>query len=269
MGRSVQEKSSPAVPETPKADRRVCVLTFHRIVDQCERDHDVFASDFRSLVELVGRTSRVATHLDASVLSERVCVLTFDDGTVDHMAAAEKLASLGLAGIFYIPTAKLGTPGYLARSDVRRLHEMGHAIGSHLVTHALATEMTPDQLVHEMIESKRTLEDLISERVVLFAPPGGVTTRSLPTVAAEQGFTSVRLMRWGIYRSPSQQWCIPCAPVTPFAIRRRWIERCVESHRLPIAMNASWFVKRALPKRAGFAIRRTLSRRASRTRVPG
>ena len=195
-------------------------------------------------------------------------MLTFDDGTADHMAAAEELHRRGMAGVFYVPTGTLGTPGFLARSDVVTLHEMGHAIGSHTVTHVPASGLTDAQLGREMADSKRELEDLVSDEVVLFAPPGGVTTPHLPALAEEHGFSSVRLMRWGIYRSAAQQWSIPCAPVTQFAIRRHWIDECIERRRLPVSMRLSWLAKRAIPKRAGFAIRGMLNRATTRGETP-
>ena len=55
----MRDGSSVAEPGAPTHDGRVCVLTFHRVVERCELDHDVFASDFRSILDVITGASRV------------------------------------------------------------------------------------------------------------------------------------------------------------------------------------------------------------------
>jgi peptidoglycan/xylan/chitin deacetylase (PgdA/CDA1 family) len=116
--------------------RRLCVLTFHRIVRTKERDHDIEWRTFRTLLE---ELSAVDTTIIADLApvdsTAGDVVLTFDDGTEDHLSAGEELAERGMRGVFFVSAGKMGEAGYLRADDVRRLHSLGHIIGSHGLSH--------------------------------------------------------------------------------------------------------------------------------------
>lgn len=57
--------------------------------------------------------------------------------------------------------------------EVRAMHQAGMQIGAHTVSHPILTRLTDEQARDEIQASKRHLEELLDERVSLFAYPNG------------------------------------------------------------------------------------------------
>ena len=101
--------------------------------------------------------------------------LTFDDGYKEHLRIARYLAKHGIRATFFIIT---GLREYMGRKllepeDVRMIHEMGHEIGSHTMTHIDMTRTDRGTMLKELVRSKEVLEDIIHDAVVSFAYPYG------------------------------------------------------------------------------------------------
>lgn len=237
-----------------------CVLTFHRVLEACERAHDV---TWGSLVDILDRIVEDGTPVDAQLAAEDAhprpsVVLTFDDSTADHLRVGEELARRRLGGIFFVPAGLIGVPGHLSLAEVRALHGLGHTIGSHSVRHArLDRGMTPAQIRGELADSKRRLEDAVGARIRYFAPPGGYH-HHLGRDLFSCGYAASRSMRWGFYASPRDRWHIPCIPVTQFTVARGWVAGAVRAWTLPPAMRWAGAVKRVLPESVRVAMRKKL-----------
>lgn len=235
----------------------VCVLTLHRVVASPRKDHDVSWPTFMRLIDLLGEASvPISSVLDGS-LSARV-VLTFDDGTEDHAEVGRLLAERGLSAVFFIPANDVGRPGYLDETQVRRLAEVGHVIGSHSFEHRPLAGLSSNALRNQVKRSKEELRAIAGTPICDFAPPGGIGHELLPAVLAESGFRASRSTRWGFYRRPEERWQIPCLPVTELTVGRGWIAGALAGWDLPLAMRSAWRAKRAMPRRAAIAARHLL-----------
>jgi len=248
---------------TPGAQRHggLCVLTLHRVVETCERDHDIAWTSFRGLLDTIATQGlSVDVHLaSAESLRTTSVALTFDDGTADHMRVGEELASRGMTGIFFVSAGMLGRPGRLVPQDLRALCSLGHVVGSHGVDHlALNGDLSPDEVARELGDSKKLLEDHVRAPIVYFAPPGGFACASMADGLQRHGYVASRSMRWGIYRLLRDRWRIPCIPVTEFTLARGWVAQAASAHTLPLAMRSAWAVKSLTPGPVRFAIRRML-----------
>lgn len=227
-----------------------CVLMFHRIVDACERDHDVSWESFTRLLDRLGEATRELT-LDHGPAA----VLTFDDGTADHAAVGERLAERGTPGVFFVSAGKLDPPAYLDEGGVAQLAGLGHEIGSHGIDHVRLERLSSTELRHELEASKERLGSLAGEEVRYFAPPGGSDHPQLVAELQRCGYLASRSTRWGIYRASVERWRIPCVPVTELTIRRGWVAAALERFALPPAMRAVGTAKNLLPAGPRSAIR--------------
>ncbi len=237
-----------------------CVLTFHRVVDRTEKQHDISWPAFRALVQrLQEHEAASSTFLDDADEGRRL-VLTFDDATADHLAVAKKVARVGMPAIFFVPAARIGAPGHLGDEELRYVHSLGHVIGAHSFHHAPLRDRTAEQLSGEVRRSKDALEQILGEQVRYFAPPGGIGHHLLEEQLTEAGFTASRSMRWGLYRSSVERWRIPCIPVTPATLGRGWVDRVVADWRLPLEMRSIGAVKDRLPVRARGPLRQVVGR---------
>ena len=238
------------------------VLTFHRVVDRLEQDHDLTWDSFRRLTDSV---SASIADLE-SPSSARAIAMTFDDGTEDHLRAAEDLRGRGLPAVFFIPAADIGTSGRLDAAQVHELVSMGHAVGSHGLHHRPLAQIAPEQLREEVRESRARLEAICEEPVVFFAPPGGIGHPALVSTLRSDAYRACRSVRWEIYRDPGQRWEIPCVPVTEYTWQRGWVGYAMERHSLPFRMRLGRTVKDALPAGLVRSIRGSLH---TRVRGPG
>jgi hypothetical protein len=241
--------------------RRACVLVFHRVTDRVERPHDIRWSTFRRILDVVaGSGGSVATQLEPETLRQASAVLTFDDGTGEHLELGRELAGRGMPGLFFISTGKVGEPGYVGPADVREMASLGHVVGSHGVRHEPLNLLPRPGVLQEVRASKQMLEELIGSEVRYFAPPGGVEAPSLTDSLLQCGYAASRSMRWGVHSPAASRWAVPVVPVTEFTFASGWIGVALREGRLPLTMRSLGAAKSLVSPR----IRATLSRLAHR-----
>jgi peptidoglycan/xylan/chitin deacetylase (PgdA/CDA1 family) len=130
-------------------------------------------------------------------------IITFDDGGVSAMLAADLLERRGFAGHFFVTANYIGTRGFVTEDDIRALARRGHVIGSHSCSHPLRMgHCMWTQLVDEWSRSRAILADIIGEDVRVASVPGGDFTPKVAEAAAEAGIT--RLFTSEPTREPRQ-----------------------------------------------------------------
>jgi peptidoglycan/xylan/chitin deacetylase (PgdA/CDA1 family) len=238
-----------------------CVLTFHRVVDERERDHDVRWPTFRALLDALAREV-AGFSTDLLRPSAGHVILTFDDGSADHVHVARELAGRGAPAIFFVPTGRLGSPESLGADEARELAALGHVVGSHAHDHAPLAGLPLPELRRQVVESKARLEEVLGTRVSTFAPPGGVYHRALGDELRRAGYEACRSTSWGVYRTADDRWRVPCLPVTEYTIRSGWIQRAVADWALPPGMRLASLVRRVVPEGPATRLRRRLHAQA-------
>jgi peptidoglycan/xylan/chitin deacetylase (PgdA/CDA1 family) len=132
----------------------------------------------------------------------RSWAITFDDGGESALPTGEELARRGWRGHFFCVSERIGRPGFLGAEEVHALRGMGHVIGSHSRTHPSRISALPwPELVEEWRVSAALLGDVLGERVVSAAVPGGWYAPVVARAAAAAGlralFTSEPIRRVG------------------------------------------------------------------------
>jgi peptidoglycan/xylan/chitin deacetylase (PgdA/CDA1 family) len=123
-------------------------------------------------------------------------VITFDDGCeTDLLTAAPLLRQLGFKGTFYVTVGFLGKRGYLSRTQLRELSDLGVEVGSHSMTHPYLTDLGDEQLVCELARSKSELEQVIGRPIHHFSCPGGRWNERIGAKAKQAGYGSVATSR--------------------------------------------------------------------------
>ena len=181
-----------------------------------------------------------------AVRQTRLPVLVLDDALGDGFvrvpvgSAAEKQAAIQaiIGQLKYLPVserAALAT-GIAARAqvvpptdlmmtsaEVKALRQAGMQIGAHTVSHPILAKLDRALAHREIFESKQVLEQLLGERVGLFAYPNGkpgvdYTTESVEVVR-ELGFDAAVSTRWAASGRNTDMFQIP--RFTPWD-RNRW-----------------------------------------------
>jgi len=123
----------------------------------------------------------------------RVYVTTsWDDEDRTGLKVAELLSRSGLPGTFYVPTGKLGQGASFTTGDLRALAAAGFEIGAHTVSHAILTELRPDELAREIGDCKETLQEILGADVGMFCYPKGRFNREVLRAVERAGYRGAR-----------------------------------------------------------------------------
>jgi peptidoglycan/xylan/chitin deacetylase (PgdA/CDA1 family) len=155
---------------------------------------------------IAGAVSRSPVTTEAARELERPdsVLLTFDDGGVScHESVAELLEAMSRQGHFFIPTDRVGLPGFMTAAQIRSLRSRGHIIGSHSCSHPIPMWKCEDEEpAEEWSRSRAVLEDILGESVTTASVPGGFYSRRIARVASSVGirvlFTSEPTRAWAV-----------------------------------------------------------------------
>jgi peptidoglycan/xylan/chitin deacetylase (PgdA/CDA1 family) len=115
--------------------------------------------------------------------------LTFDDAGGSALSAAGRIEERGWRGHFFVPTALIGTAGFLGPEALRELADRGHALGSHSHTHPkYMGRLTRAEVLDEWQRSRDILGELLGREPPTASVPGGSLSRAVVECAAEAGF---------------------------------------------------------------------------------
>jgi peptidoglycan/xylan/chitin deacetylase (PgdA/CDA1 family) len=199
----------------------VNALMYHDIVAAGAEDASGFPGRDAALYKVT--LALLDAHLDAIIKARaapadrRELLITFDDGGVSAMKAADALEKHGLTGHFFVTANYIGTPGFVTRSDIGELRRRGHVIGSHSCSHPLRMgHCGSAQLDDEWTRSRSTLSDILGEEIHAASVPGGDFAPRVAEAAAGAGY--VRLFT--SEPTPTRRFAFGLTLIGRFAIQR-------------------------------------------------
>jgi peptidoglycan/xylan/chitin deacetylase (PgdA/CDA1 family) len=150
---------------------------------------DRFEQHFNALI-LTAKSYSI--RLDGDLLqskSDPGFIFTFDDGGISATSiVAPLLRKHRIRGCFFIATDYLDRPGFLRRSDVVRLRDEGHTIGTHSCSHSIPmARLGLKAMIEEWRASRAILSELSQQEITIGSVPGGLYTRSIAEAAATAG----------------------------------------------------------------------------------
>jgi peptidoglycan/xylan/chitin deacetylase (PgdA/CDA1 family) len=146
--------------------------------------------------------------------ASRCVAITFDDGSeTDLLTAAPVLRDAGFGATFYVTVEHLGRRGFLSKSQLRQLAELGFEVGSHAMTHRYLRDLPNAEVRAELVDSKRELEDITGGRVVQFSCPGGRWDRRVLQMAREAGYDSLVTSAIGMNSHRSDRFRLNRIPI--------------------------------------------------------
>jgi peptidoglycan/xylan/chitin deacetylase (PgdA/CDA1 family) len=129
-------------------------------------------------------------------------VITFDDGYRNfYTAAAPVLESYQMTAAMFLISNRVVQNGskpqqwreeddqeYVSWKEVGDLIERGFAFGSHTCSHQKLPQLSPDQVEHELRDSKSLIQRHIKTDSLPLAYPYGMTTDQIAARAASDGY---------------------------------------------------------------------------------
>ena len=123
---------------------------------------------------------------------EKVVLLTIDDAPDKHaMEMAELLKNQGIPAIFFVNGHFLDTDE--EKQQLKKLHDMGFAIGNHTNSHPNLRDLTEQQQKEEILLLNKAVEEIIGEKPKFFRAPHGANTDFSKQLVEQEGMI---LMNW-------------------------------------------------------------------------
>ncbi len=164
--------------------------SFIRLLDHLQHN-DYTTLTFKDVVNKTDRYSK----------SGKKIIITFDD-CPKHLwdFAIPELQKRKMTASFYMPTAELnGTNSWnikdglpkielMGEQDMKHLVEIGMEVGSHACHHDFLELKNPDEVMHELRESKAVLEKATGDTIVSIAYPYGSIPHNYREVVKAAGY---------------------------------------------------------------------------------
>lgn len=215
--------------QSPSAPGWPLVLYFHHVHPTYQHYTSLRPESFVRGLDLVldhfasvslGDLLRADGTFSAPPLTPSV-LFTFDDGYADLLEVAiSALQSRGVSATFFVCTGLLGQRStdpagdHLSWSQVGELAAAGHTIGSHGVTHRPLTDLSPDEIDHEVRDSLTQLRERAGVTLPTYAYPYGIPA---PIPRRIDGFAG-EITAFGTVKAPARAWT-----EAPQAIRRVYL----------------------------------------------
>ena len=256
--------------------RPLTVIMYHSISDE-GGEAAIPPDRFAEQVEYLSRNYPIIKLSDAPAFlagssAERSIALTFDDAYTDCLECALPLLQRkSIPFTVFVPVRFIGGTNEwdwmsgvapkLAIMNASQLRELVRSslveIGSHSVDHLSMRSLPPSEIERQLVDSKRTLEQLTGCAVTTFAYPYGQLSdfsRHTEDAIGRAGYHVAVTTRWGSMNRADR----------PLALRRIWFSRHdgPEQIRAKVQGEFDWF---AVKERTAFAARSLLGRLPART----
>ena len=107
---------------------------------------------------------------------QKPVLLTFDDGTLDtYQALFPILQERKVKATIFLITDFIGTqPDYMTWDQIKQMQQSGLVeFGSHTCSHARLRQLTDEQILHELTQSKKIIEEKLGVPCLSFCYPFG------------------------------------------------------------------------------------------------
>lgn len=118
---------------------------------------------------------------------QKPVMLTFDDGYLDnYQNLFPLLKKYNVPAVIFLITDRVGQPGFMSWEQIKEMQDSGLvSFGSHTLSHRRLRSLPDEEIVREITESKRVLEEKLGRPVTAFCYPfgaGGFDKRVRPQV---------------------------------------------------------------------------------------
>lgn len=252
-----------------KKDKKISIVMYHSVaagIEPFSVSPDSFGRQIRFIAENyeVVRLSDLNSLLRENHDESRKVVVTFDDAYSHLLGAAYSvLQKYAVPCTIFVPTRFIGgtnewdlagngiaTKRLMSADDLSRLVRDGLVdLGSHTVDHVSMRGLSRHEMEAQLVQSKRTLEDLIAKEVNSFAYPFGQLrnfSRESTEAVQKAGYSLAVTTRWGTVNRYENR----------FALRRIFFDESDSHEQLRQKLEGAydWFAAKERLSHAAFLI---------------
>ena len=124
-------------------------------------------------------------------MNKIILTTSWDDGYPLDFRLALLLKKYKIKGTFYIPLKNKERP-VITKKLLIKISQMGFEIGSHTLTHPTLNRLNYNELISEIKDSKKQLEEIIKKNVVSFCYPKGRFNKKISQILNAEGYKLAR-----------------------------------------------------------------------------
>lgn len=201
---------------------KVMVLNYHKI----ENVHNSLAvppQDFDTQMNYLqenGFNTITPDELYASLsgnaeLPDNPVLITFDDGYLDNYQNAYPiLKKYNFKATIFVISGYLGVqPGYFNWDQAREMDANGINIQSHTVNHRSMTDLTDEELIAELVESKKKIETELGHPINFMAYPTGTYNLHIAQLVKDAGYLGAFTIKYGNVDKGSNVFALERIPI--------------------------------------------------------
>lgn len=179
-----------------RAYQAVPILAYHEISSD-EEPYGISPEEFEAqlsyLKEQGYHTISLQEYFTArqtgQVLPEKAFIITFDDGYRNNLTEALPIVQkYGDTFTVFMISSKIGQDNFLNLAELKQLQSQGIEIGSHTVDHLALADLSPEDKLKELKDSKLLLEEKLSQKVAFLAYPFGSHSENVAQFMTEAGY---------------------------------------------------------------------------------
>ena len=123
--------------------------------------------------------------------AEKNLLVCFDDGFRGVYEEREYFMCENLFPMIFIAVGLVGQKGYLTWDEIRNLHEAGFSFESHTWSHRSLTTVPSNEFEHELVDSKKELEQQLGQEVNQLCFPRGLFSPRVMGACERAGYTDL------------------------------------------------------------------------------
>lgn len=179
-------------------NRGIPVLYYHSVRESADNEVTITPKLLRAQLQYIrdeGYMTLTLSELKAYILNNspiptKSILITFDDGYMDNYDNAFPiLKDLNMVATIFCITSNLDGSYYLSKEAINEMSNYGIDIESHTVNHPKLNEMTYDEQLSELVDSKKTLESITGKKIDSIAYPFGDFNDDSIRAAKDAGYS--------------------------------------------------------------------------------
>lgn len=211
----------------PSSNNQPPALLFHSVSDKSPIDQShITPYKFKQFLSYLNKHNyKTLTAYEMAVLSndkidpsESYVSLIFDDGFENfHTNVIPLLEQFNFKAAVFPVATSIGShtswdiykpKKHLSKEQIQKISDAGHEIGSHTLSHPDLVLLSENEIIHELSESKKILEDIIGKPVTSLSFPFGSWNMRVWNSAKKCGYTAA--VAYGKHAKAT----LPVIPVT-------------------------------------------------------
>mgnify|MGYP001099385429 CR=1 FL=1 len=123
----------------------------------------------------------------------KALTMSYDDGRTADRKLIEIFNRYGIKGTFHLNSGLLDHPDRIGADEIKDLYK-NHEVSAHTSTHPTIARCPKEQIVHELLDDRMKLEDIVGYPVRGLSYPNGSHNRQIRDLLPPLGFEYARVV---------------------------------------------------------------------------